>query len=532
MDSAAGAFAPEIWDAICSHLTPPTLANLRLACRNLNTIALPWKFQTIRLEAFLDLSVERFIKIAETPSLCTLVRDLTIDTRVELEWEYNCSDAYPIPIAFMNALPYLRYFTNVRALHIRFEEHCGNPENDLWATNKETYAFRYKILDTIFHCAMGMWTLEKQLEIDQVLDAERLAHDEDAEKCDYDDQDLEFPGRCFRLRELTIANLADYSDSRITGSEAWKTLMALPSLVDLELFIATQQDEATPEDNSIVFVEKYDFFKSLPSTWLCPDMTQRLRVLSLYFKEHWGWFPIMDFRNCGEKFPFPRLKVLALGNYVFTHEWQIEWFSKLGSENRSGGLEELYLDDCPILHHARQNDVCEGGYPDTDAVLNPSDYDPSEHYFYIRWYSVLSHWKDSMKGLKVFRMGQGTWYGYPMETYDTITDDPDYADMDTDVLEYRLSHNVHRNFAYPAPDGSDPTSDEYRRQPEKWRHGEGLNDRRESRLTYIDYDIGMGHSAWLETSKTEGTNFEPEEGTAERDDVAWDAMMAAIEARR
>jgi len=68
---------------------------------------------------------------------------------------------------------------------------------------------------------------------------------------------------------------------------------------------------------------------------------------------------------------------------------------------------------------------------------------------------------------------------------------------------------------------------------EKWRHGEGLDDRRETRLTYIDYDIGTGPSAWLETSKTEGTkDVEPEEGTAKKDDAAWDAMMAAIKARR
>ena len=460
---------------------------------------------------------------------------------MDLDYKYYCNEEYPFPMSFMNALPYLRYFTNVTALHIRFEEHCGNPENDVWRDIDETYELRYKVLDTVFHCATGMWTLEKQLKIDEVLgrrfyneytedveDDEDYEDDGDDKKRDYSGQDRDFTGACFPLRELTIANLADYSDYCIEGSEAWKTLMSLPSLVDLKLLITTEEDEAAPE-NSIYFTEKYDFFDSLPSTWLCVDMTQRLRVLSLYFKDYWGWFPIMDFRNCGEESPFPQPKVLALGNYVFTHEWQVEWFSKLGSENSSGGLEELYLDDCPILHHARQNDVCEGGYPDRAAVSNQQDYNPSEHYFSIRWHSILSHWKDSMKGLKVFRMGHGSWV-HQSETYTTITEDPDYADLDTDVLQYRLSHNVHRSFAFPANDEYVDVTDGYLRQPEKWRQGEGLDDRRETRLTYIDYDIGVGPSAWLEMRNT--TRQEPEEGTAKKDDVAWDAMMAAIEARR
>ncbi|KAJ4128861.1 hypothetical protein NW768_007383 [Fusarium equiseti] len=524
MVSSAVALAPEIWDNICSRLTPPTLANLRLTCKTLSTIALPWKFKTITLEAFLDLSIEYFIDVAKTPSLRTLVREVIIDTRVGLEWEYHCNEEYPFPVAFMNALPYLRYFTNSIVGILR-------TMSDVILMRRTSCGTKYKVLDTIFHCATGMWTLEKQLKIDEVFFAERMFGDEDAEKCDYSDQDPKFTGACFPLRELTIANLADYSDCRFEESEAWKTLMALPSLVDLKLFITTEEDEAAPE-NSVYLTEKYDFFHSLPSTWLCPDMTQRLRVLSLYFKDYWGWFPVMDFRNYGEEYPFPQLKVFALGNFTFSHEWQIEWFSKLGSKNRSGGLEELYLDDCPILHHAIQNDVCEGGYPDTAVISSQRDYNPTEHHFSIRWHGVLSHWKDSMKGLKVFRMGHGSWWGPQSETYTTITDDPDYADLDKDVLQYRLSHKVHRSFAYPAADKN--ATDKDPRKPERWRHGEGLDNRRQTRLTYIDYDIGIGPSPWLETDKSRWAkqeDIEPEEGTAKKDDAAWDAMMAAIEAR-
>ena len=58
---------------------------------------------------------------------------------------------------------------------------------------------------------------------------------------------------------------------------------------------------------------------------------------------------LFDPRLIGEDSPIPQLEALAFGNYVFSHEWQIEWFTKIGKENGNGGLEELYLDDFPIF---------------------------------------------------------------------------------------------------------------------------------------------------------------------------------------
>ncbi|GKU07881.1 f-box protein [Fusarium langsethiae] len=512
------AFAPEIWDNICAHLTPPSIANLRLASLSFNNIALPWKYRSIRLEAF-GPSVERFIDIAKTPKLRNLVREITIDTRIDLEWEYARNETYPFPTPFMNALPYLRYFTRATALHIRFEEHCGKAEGMYDLDIAETYLFRYKVLDTIFHCAAGLWTLEKQLKMDEELDEERYM-DEGDEKCDYSDQDLEFRGSCFALQELTIANLADYADADITDSEAWQTIMALPTLVDFKVFIASEEDEAAPE-NAVYFEEKYEFFDSLHLTWLSPNLTQNLRVLSLYFKDYWGWCPVMDLRSCGYDSPFPQLKVLALGNYVFSHDWQVEWFPKIGKENGSGGLKELYLDDCPILFHARQNGgVDESGYPDYLTVTRRDAYHPQDLDFPLRWHRVLAQWKDSMKGLKVFRMGHGSWWYRPERTFQLLSDDPEYTNLDHSVLDYRLLHNTHRTFACPAPS-------EEEGQPEKWRHGAGLDDQRETRMKYIEYNIGVGPTPWLEDDQ----EAELEEDTADKDDVAWDAMITAIQAR-
>lgn len=338
-------------DQISSYLTHQSLANLRLASRRCNEIALPRQYRSLRLEAFGD-SVERFVNIAKSPNLHKLVRIITIDTHVDFEFEYTRNQPYPFPQAFMEALPHLRYFTNITSLHIRFEEHCG--EDEAYGSSVEEVAeLRYRVLDIIMHCAAGMWTLEKQRIIDTVLLGYLYAEDE-MEEFDYSDQDLKFVNDGpFPLRELTVTNLADNDDANLTLSEAWNAVISLPSLVDLKLLITTEETQSS--ENNTYLENKYYFFQSLHETWLSPNLSQHLRVLSLYFRDYWGWFPKMDFRLIGEDSPFPHLKVLALGNYVFSHKWQVEWFNKIGKSNSSGGLEELYLDDCPILYKACQN---------------------------------------------------------------------------------------------------------------------------------------------------------------------------------
>ncbi|KAI6749627.1 hypothetical protein HG530_015041 [Fusarium avenaceum] len=523
----------EIWDQICSCLTRRSLANLRLASRRFNEIALPWQYKSLRLEAFGD-SVEHFVSIAKSPKLHKLVRTITIDTHVDLDFEYTGNQTYPFPQAFMEALPHLRYFTNITSLHIRFEEHCG--EDDAHGTSIEEVAeLRYRVLDTIMHCAAGMWSLEKQRIIDKVL-LEYLYAEDEMEEFDYSDQDLEFVNDGpFPLRELTVTNLADNDDANLTLSKAWNAVISIPSLVDLKLLVATEENQSSPE-NSIYFENQYYFFQSLHKTWLSPNLSQHLRVLSLYFRDYWGWFPKMDFRLIDEDSPFPHLKVLALGNYVFSHQWQIKWFTRIGQENGSGGLEELYLDDCPILYKARQDGPLHDGYPDWVIVLG-GQYHFSTHAFPLRWHEVFSHWKGSMKGLKVLKMGSGSWFTTPMCTYNTMRCDPEYAKLGNDVLHHRTSDNQHIDFACPAPI---PRGAYWKPECKeifasgKYLNGEGISDTRDRRMQYVEYDIGVGPSPWREKRNRPAVvydGFEPEEGTLLKDNQAWDEMLAANEAR-
>lgn len=124
----------------------------------------------------------------------------------------------------------------------------------------------------------------------------------------------------------------------------------------LKLLVATRKNKRRPSE-SIFLPEKYDFFENLPSTWLGPPIASNLRELSLYCPEYFGWAPKLDLRKItsgsAHASAFPNLRVLALGRYVFSHEWQVEWIASLGKENGRGGLEELYLDACPIMWRAR-----------------------------------------------------------------------------------------------------------------------------------------------------------------------------------
>ncbi|KAJ3542688.1 hypothetical protein NM208_g3956 [Fusarium decemcellulare] len=488
---------PEIWSNICSFLPKPSLSQLRLTCSKLNGIALPWTFKNILVEGYDD-SVQRFLNIAKSPKLRVLVRELTIDTWVGPGFEYKCNQAYPFPVTFMSALPYVRFFEKVTAIHLRFNE----------------------------------------IQIDERMVREmRMYHDA---KLDYSDEDFGISQeQVLPLRELTISNLADFPEFNLYGSDAFERVISLPSLVDLRLYVATESNDAEPE-SAVHYLEKYEFFENLSSSWLSGEICQNLTTLSLFYRDYWGWFPKFDFRCIRGDPPLPQLKVLALGKYVFTHDWQIDWFSSIGQKNGSNGLEELYLDDCPILFEARQFgpfDARSPGYPNyyviTEVIYDPEE--PEEHEYSLRWHHMLSQWSTSMKGLKVFKIGHGAWNGAPRDTVHAITQDAAFSGIGKNKLEHRLSDNLHRDFACPEPARDHHFKDNEAWAPARYLQGTGMSQLRASQMQYIVYDCDTGPSPWLATQRYRSMPtrepHEPEEGTRAKDYVAYEAFMSAIKAR-
>jgi hypothetical protein len=80
-------------------------------------------------------------------------------------------------------------------------------------------------------------------------------------------------------------------------------------------------------------------------------------------------------------------------NHVFSHDWQIDWFASIVQKNGSGGLEELYSDDYPVLFKARQAsslDSSDPGYPVVSTVMDEGS--TKMHGYTMRRHGVLSQW--------------------------------------------------------------------------------------------------------------------------------------------
>ncbi|KAF9768709.1 hypothetical protein IL306_013939 [Fusarium sp. DS 682] len=497
----------EIWDGICSLLPRTSLSRLRLVCSTLNKITLPWVYKEICLESFGN-SVERFIQIAKSPKLRRLVRELTVDTSVDLEFSYNCNHDYPFPTDLIDALPYIRHFSGLTALHLRFNQYCGEDDR-VGLTIEETWEDQYRVLDTVFHCITGRWNTDRQMEIEEKAKGSWFDHT----RTYPDQEDTSVPsGKAMQLQELTIANLADFHDDDLAKSEAFKALMNMPSLTSLKLLVTTEINE-DHDDSIATYEEKYEFFEHLPNTWLAPIISQNLRVLSLYYRSYWGWFPKVDFRSVD----LPQLEVLALGHYVFSHEWQIDWISSLGHKNRIGWLRELYLDDCPILYQAylpSPLDRSNPGCPLLSAVLDEQSLEM--HKYPMRWSHVLSRLATELKALRVFRMGHAQWGDIPQDTFEAVRANFT-SEIDEDVLKHRLSNNTHRSFSW-----LDFVNMEDGEPENEWEAG---------RLRYIEYNIQYIPLPWnmsFRSGDLDDEGFEVEHGTWPLDHAALERILSIV----
>ncbi|KAF5718383.1 hypothetical protein FMUND_5242 [Fusarium mundagurra] len=346
-------------------------------------------------------------------------------------------------------------------------------------------------------------------------------------------------GEPLQIKELTISHLADYNDRRLILSEAWIQLLRLPTLIDLKLLVG----ENHMRQGTLLSAKKYYFLSSLPLAWLSPfavrevDVVQKLQVLSLFYTDYWGQYPRVDLGRMGD---LPALKVLALGRYVFTDKHETDWIASLGRNNKSGGLEELYLDECCVLFQAKQ-------YVNLTAVLDtiPDQNAAVETILYSRrWHHILSEWTVSMKGLKKFVMGVGDW-SCPFRTKETWDKEmePTTVGMRNDPPEWYFGHNRHRFFADPGPEEFGRgflVAYHTRRNKSKavpmgnYLLGEGLRQKRRAQMLYAWYNVrrvchwSIGNQYG---DYSEDLGWAPEEETIELDDAAYALLMETIRHR-
>ncbi|KAJ3532486.1 hypothetical protein NM208_g8415 [Fusarium decemcellulare] len=452
-DTSLFSLPEEILLEIVSFLPKSCLIRSRCVSQKFARLTTPGAFRSLRFRAYND-EPQRFIEIADSESLRRHVREITCDTWNGPDFDNRTGFGYKIHPDFFNALPYIGLFRNLDALHLRFSYDCGD-----WDVEEETADVRYRILDTVFRCLAGTWSEHEQRRIDKTID-----HFTSAgyvmSQCPSTTSKSVIP-----LRTLTISNLEDFNDPRFTASEAFRAITNSSSLVDLRLYVATHTIDTLQSSRNFTtrWPEKYDMFDALPTTWLRPTIAKNLRVLSLYCHEPWGWFPKMDFRLVGAGEGIPNLRVLALGNFVFSHEWQVEWFGSLG-------LEKLYLDGCAILFQA--NNWLGMTLDQSQTVLRGSDgraHRISNYGYYVngtrhhsrdkseflqggvRWHHFLSHWANSMSNLRVFKMGQGHWDDIPNEAIDPTFYENAYKPADHEVTNQPFTHHGFQHFEYPSP---------------------------------------------------------------------------------
>ena len=136
------------------------------------------------------------------------------------------------------------------------------------------------------------------------------------------------------------------------------------------------------------------FFSQFIASWLPPVMPN-LTNLVLLSDSYWGYWPKIDLSQLF----FPHLQVLALGKYLFTHDWQLQWIMRHGKK-----IQRLYLYDCPIVFRA-----CTVGRFDDDGypVIRRDGYHfgaEEERFYSATWLKYLQEMTNSLQELQVFKM--------------------------------------------------------------------------------------------------------------------------------
>ncbi len=112
---------------------------------------------------------------------------------------------------------------------------------------------------------------------------------------------------------------------------------------------------------------------------------------------------MVDFRGLH----FPKLKKLQLENYTFSHDWQLDWILSHGAT-----LEELMLDDCPIVSFIRNyGEIDEEGYPvrpEQDQSWPPKDF--TTWRYERSWGYYFGQMEERLVNLREYREVDGSSY--------------------------------------------------------------------------------------------------------------------------
>jgi hypothetical protein len=545
----------DVFRHIFSYLPQETLAQCRFVGRSVEPLARALLFRYVRLEV--GCNVDVFRNIARSDGLRPFVRELTVDLSQGKLSEYGAKSQQLGQTILV--VPLLRLFSGLRTLNLRFSEsqsHAGNirhwivdDEEQVTPQNSISASFTSVYTERILECISGSWTKDSQDQWELEWRRWFKPREEALRNLMLDPGDsglLEesqpfgtmqhFHDTAINLSALTISNLSEQDSEYLTSSAKMRRFFETQSLSTLQLLTTsgTHPHRTFSNDGSTLH-NKYKFAQNLPSTWLSPPIADRLRTLSLFAYDYWGWCPKMDFRVLGG---LRNLRTLALGMHVFSHQWQIDWVAQLGSDNGRGGLEELYLDNCPIMWRGRVlGPVDSEGFP-LEEVMTQQSFHPSQGERAVvdvglRWSGVLDEWRQRMPSLKVFRMGCGNWDGEASKEV-AMAQTASRARLVPGAYVRTNSRNMdamHVNYGKP------PIEDSLKYGQDIIRDGVGLSQKRECLLQYVQFEIALGSRPWVERDFKDALTLEFEDGyrryeeARRQDEDALYALNAAISAR-
>lgn len=524
----------DILRQIFSYLPQSSLLQCRVLCHSAEPLASALAFRHVRLNG--DREPLSFVRISECERLAAVVREMTINVCESEFLDILYLKDLKRYVPFLLAIPRLRLFPALQVLNIRFTAECAEtspyePEKDIPTT----------VLSAIFKVITGQWTEGDQVSWEQnwQLDPEAILHNlsrltADLNTITSNDNQIESSTSAtttpfchpLPLHSVTITNLPDTITRDFYLSDAFQTFASSHQpLRNLKLLVANRNNLEDRQDYPF-FWEKYELYENLPSTWLSPPLAAHLRVLTLYNHDYFGWTPKLDLRLVNHTAGFPNLRVLALGRFVLSHAWQIDWVASLGAQNGRGGLQELYLDDCPILWRAHTYGPLDESTVQTTAgtVLSNVHYplrevmtktylrrEMIEVNFDLRWGEILDTWREKMKNLQVFKMGSGDWG-------DRIEDS--YLKWD------RMSSNGQEN------EGHLESSWRFPCMPTDW-----LNEDRKCVLQYVQFNVALSPEPWIERDFKHAMmdeyddNGQHYEACLRKDEEALDRLLEVVRER-
>jgi hypothetical protein len=330
---------------ITKHLSREDLLNARFVNRYFSNVAASLLFRSVTLSTGPD-KLAIFLGISKSEHIRVHVKEIACDsTHPGTSWA-ACLDL----IYFLMALPRIRLFRNLEHITLRMP---------VWSSGNEDWDCTIRsvtrwMLDIAFRCLAGSWTEGVQDVI-----AERLSK-ELRHRFEFSRSPNEFPKTPVPIKTIKLLDLEDeVTDelmNEIINTWSFQTVMNLKSLVGMELQTGKYEWRLSK------IYPRPRLMEALGHTWLTPKLASKLQVLSLSSEYPWGYLPKMDFRVIGIE-GLENLKVLSLGNYQFSHWWQIEWFGALP-------IQELRLTYCGVL--LSDNNLRQRNLEITDTVVRDS----------------------------------------------------------------------------------------------------------------------------------------------------------------